>query len=122
MRSGTLRHVVSIDAAVDRVSASGAVTTAYVPYLQNIAAHVMPAGDQTGRETYTSAMIMATVDTKVRVRYREGITAKMRVRHETGPGSPTHVDLYDIMAVVEADSRKRELWLWCRRRDAGGFR
>ncbi len=127
MRSGLLRHVVHIDAAVTEVSEAGAVSTAWVPFLdgpngEGMAAHVMPAGDQTGRETYTSAQVMATVDTKIRIRYRPGITAKMRVRQEIGPGSPTQVDLFDIQAVVEADSRKRELWLWCRRRDAEGFR
>lgn len=122
MRAGSLRHVVTVEAAYTQTSERGGVSTDYAPWLVRIAAHVMPAGDQTGRETYTSAQVMAQVDTKIRIRYREGVTAKMRVRHEIGPGSPTRVDLYDIMAVVEADSRKRELWLWCRRRDAEGFR
>ncbi len=97
--------------------------TQYIPFLTEIAAHVMDGGaGMRGAEQYVSAQILATVDTKIRIRYRPGITEKMRVRRETGPGSPTKLDLYDIQAVTPADARNRELWLWCTQRKATGFR
>ena len=125
MRAGLLRHVVSIEQAQDAVSEGGSVTTQYIPYLTDIAAHVLPAGDgggMRGGEQYVSAQVLATVDTKVRIRYRDGITERMRVVHREGPGSPTRVTYYDIQAVTPADSRRRELWLWCRARVGEGFR
>lgn len=123
MRSGKLRHRVTIERATDTRSPTGAVGTTYAPWLTRIAAQVLPAGEAaSGRESFVSAQIQAVVDTRIRIRYRDGITAKMRVRRERGPGSPTDVELWDIEAVLEADSRKSELWLMCKRRDADGYR
>lgn len=131
MRSGLLRHRVTIEAAVDGLDDSGAPRQTWVPFLpatdpdgQGIAAHVLPAdAGQRGGEQFTADQIRATCDTKVRIRYREGVTPKMRVRHHTGaPGSPTLDVLYDIEAVTDADPRKNELWLWCRSRQTDGFR
>ncbi len=123
MRSGKLRHVVTLERAITTSRDSGGEETTYVPWLEDIAAHVLPAGDgMRGGEQYVSAQVLATIDTKVRIRYRPGVLETMRVRHEVGPGSPTLVDLYDIQAVTPADERKRELWLWCRQRKAEGFR
>lgn len=125
MRAGLLRHVVSLEQATDAVSAGGSVTTQYTPYLTDIAAHVLPAGDggdMRGGEQYVSAQVLATIDTKIRIRYRDGIDSKMRVVRREGPGSPTRVTIYDIVAVTPADARRRELWLWCKARIGEGFR
>lgn len=122
MRAGTLRHRVTIEAPIDTVSESGAIGTDYVPWLVRIRAHVLPASDMSHRETYINAQIASQVDTKIRIRYREGMTAKMRVRQDIGPGSPTRRDIWDIIAVVPADSMKAEMWLYCRKRSAQGYR
>lgn len=125
MRAGKLRHVVTIEEPVQVERDSGAEEIQYGPWLVDIAAHVLPAGDggaMRGGEQYVSAQVLATVDTRIRIRYRPGITETMRVRQVVGPGSPTPFNLWDIQAVTPADERKRELWLWCRLRRAEGFR
>lgn len=123
MRSGKLRHVVTIERAIQGNRETGAEDITYIPHLEGIAAHVLPAADgMRGGEQYVSAQVLATIDTKIRIRYRPGMVETMRVRQEIGPGSPTLVNLYDIQAITPADERNRELWLWCRQRKAEGFR
>ena len=123
MRSGKLRHRVTIERAIDTTSPQGAVGTQYVPWLTRICAHILPAGEAaSGRESFISSQVQAATDTRIRIRYRPGINEKMRVREERGPGSPTDVRLWDIEAVLEADATRRELWLMCKLRAAQGFR
>lgn len=119
MRAGPLRHRVTIERPVEARTGSGAVRADYQPWLERIAASVE---DVRGDERWLANQIVAEVSTRIRIRYREGITAKMRVLHRRAAGSPTLEDVYEINAVVRADGRKDELWLFCTRRDGEGFR
>lgn len=123
MRAGTLRHRVTIERRVQDRSGTGATKEAYETYLPRIQAHVLPA-DQgaTGTETWGSAQVQASVDTKIRIRKRPNINVTMRVRHHRGSGSPSQEDLYDILAVLPADTPTSELVLMCRLREGQGFR
>ncbi len=123
MRAGTLRHRVTIESPVETSDGQGGTDRTYEPWLTRISAHVLPGTDgMRGGETYVSQQIQAEVTTRIRIRYRRGITVKHRVRHEHGAGRPTEVDLYDILAVTPADERNEELWLWCKLREGQGFR
>lgn len=119
MRAGPLRHRVTIERYVPGRSGSGAVLDAYEPWLERIAASVE---DVRGDERWINNQPVSDVTTRIRIRYRDGVTPKMRVRHRRAPGSPTLEDIYDIEGVTRADGRKVELWLMCRKRDAEGFR
>jgi SPP1 family predicted phage head-tail adaptor len=61
--------------------------------------------DLTGREYVAAGGTQNSVTTKIEIRYREGITDKMRVLHGA--------DVYTIEAVLGQD--KRELLLMCSR-------
>lgn len=121
MRAGVMRHRVTIEEPDGAVSAAGNVSDRYVPYLHRIAAQVL---ENNGREDFAAGQVFATADAKIRIRYRAGIIAPMRLRHHMDAGgSPTIPDvMYDIQAVIPVDGRKVEMWLMCRRRDAEGFR
>lgn len=119
MRAGDLRDRVTIQRNLDARSGSGAVLDQFEDWLTRIAAKVE---NITGGERWAQAQPIADVTTRIRIRYRAGLTPKMRVKHERGSGSPTLVDLYDVEAVIPADSRSVEVFLMCRKRDAEGFR
>lgn len=119
MRAGPLRHRVTIQRNLNARAGSGAVKDEFEDWLVRIAAAVEPI---TGAERWVQAQPVSDITARIRVRYRDGITAKMRVTHQRAPGSPTLIDIYDIEAVVPADGRKVELHLLCRKRDAEGFR
>lgn len=119
MKAGPLRHRVTIQRNLDERSASGAVLDRFEDWLVRIAASVE---DINGTERWVQQQAIADITTAIRIRYREGITAKMRVAHQRAPGSPSLIDVYDIESVIRKDGRKVELWLMCRKRDAEGFR
>jgi SPP1 family predicted phage head-tail adaptor len=119
MRAGPLRHRITLEQPVSARSGSGAVRDIYEPWLENIRGAIE---DIRGNESWVAHQIAADVSTRIRIRYREGVTAKHRVRHDRLPGSPTGIDYYEIESVIRADGKKTELWLFCRKRDAEGFR
>lgn len=59
-----------------------------------------------GREYFQADQAQAEVNTRIRVRYREGIMPKMRVIR----GNQT----FDIESVIDPETRNRELELMCR--------
>ena len=58
-----------------------------------------------GREFFAAAQMQDATDIRVRLRYRAGVTRDMRVLH----GSST----YDIVSVIDPESRHEELELMC---------
>jgi SPP1 family predicted phage head-tail adaptor len=59
-----------------------------------------------GREYIAAAAITTEVQARLRMRYRPGITAAMRVLHGQ--------DTYNITAVIHVKSARAELQLMCR--------
>lgn len=119
MRAGPLRHFVTLQRPIKTRTDSGAVRDDFEDWLPDIKAEVL---DVTGGERWVQAQVAADVTTRIRIRYRAGVTADMRVVQRALPGSPTALDVFDIESVIKADGRKVELHLFCRRRDAEGFR
>ena len=58
-----------------------------------------------GKEFMESQAVNSAVAVRIRIRYRDGITAAMRVKHGT--------TIYSIEAVIDPEMRNRELQLMC---------
>lgn len=118
MEAGRLRHRVTLQRRVEAQGATGAVTWTWQDE-DTVWAAVEPIQ---GREFFGAAQVQAEVTTRIRIRYRPNIDAKMRVKFVTDPGSPGAVKYYGIEAVIHVRERRRELQLMCRERDAEGWR
>lgn len=73
---------------------------------------------------YQAAEISGNATAQIRMRYRPGVTAKMRfIRVREYASSPQLVDVYEITgAPQDRDGRREELVIPVRLRDAEGFR
>jgi SPP1 family predicted phage head-tail adaptor len=121
MKAGKLRHKVDIERSVVGRSTRGGPTDQWVPHLVNIWAEVLQLGP---REQLLAQQVQSEVTTKIRIRYRAGLDATMRVRWEHGEGgSPTTVEFFDIAGPpIPVEGRTNEIWLMCIKRDAEGYR
>lgn len=105
MRAGSLRHKVKLQQVTvtpDPTTGAPANTWADISN-PNVFAAVEPLS---GREYHEARSRNSEVDTRIRIRYRSGIAAKMRVLW----GSRT----FDIKAVLNLEERNRELHLMCK--------
>lgn len=104
MRSGRLRHRVTLQnrvAASPSNLASGEVDASWTDYL-TVWASVEPLS---GRELIAAQQVNSDVSVRVRLRWRDGITAQMRVSFGGR--------YYEILAVVDREVRNREIELMC---------
>lgn len=60
-----------------------------------------------GRELFTAQQAASEVTSRIRIRYREGITTDMEVVHQNG-GKET---VYQILYIINPDIRNKELHL-----------
>lgn len=102
MKAGDLDQRVKIERLVEGVDEIGQPVTDWLPIVSTWAA-VEPL---TGREYLAAAAIQSEVTTRVRLRYRPGITSADRVAHEGR--------IYGITSVIDYRSDHRELVLMCR--------
>jgi len=102
MNAGELRRRVTIQAKVASRDTFGAETVSWAP-IATVWAAVEP---MLGREFVEARQLTAELTTRIRVRYRSGITPLMRVVH----GSET----YEVVSVQHVRSERRELVLMCR--------
>lgn len=102
MRAGTLRQRVTIqDKSVVRDSYGGETIT-----WMNVAEVWAAVEPLQGREYIEARQAMAEVTTRIRMRYRSGITPEMRIEH----GS----QIFEILAVIHVKDLQRELHMMCR--------
>lgn len=99
MRVGKLRHLVTIQQPVEASNEYGEPETSWLIYAQ-VQASIEPLQ---GREFLASAGVRSEVTTRIRMRYVEGVTTKMRVLFGDRA--------FDISAVINVDERGRELQL-----------
>lgn len=104
MRAGDLHHRVTIQQPVESQNSYGEPIATW----QDVATVWAAIEPLQGRERFDAQQVVAQVDTRIRIRYRPGITPKMRVLFGTR--------VFDIQAVVEPETRRRELQLLCRER------
>lgn len=123
MESGKLRHIVTLQRQRDVRGELGGVTHVWEDWLVNIRAEVLPLA---AREQWQAQQVAAEVDVRIRIRYRPGIDARVRVKHARdggAGGSPQVFDYYDLIGdPIDIAGRHRELHLMCVRRSAEGFR
>lgn len=121
MEVGELRHKVTIERPLQGRSERGGPRDSFEPWLPNIWAEVKDTGP---RERFGAQQVQSSITTKIRIRFRPGIDATMRVKWEHGEGgSPTIVDYYDIEGPpIAVEGRTNEIWLLCVKRDAEGYR
>jgi SPP1 family predicted phage head-tail adaptor len=110
MRAGQLRHVVTIESPTKTQDSTGSVVQSWATF-DTVRAAIEPIS---GREFFSAAQVQSNVNTRIRIRYIDDVTPKMRVAH----GS----DYYDIQAVLPDTTGARELHLMCVKRGAQGFR
>ncbi len=104
MFAGKLRHRITIQQLVagsPQQNAVGEPNVAWTDYL-TVWASVDPV---TGNEPFLAQQHLARVTSKIRLRYRSGITSTMRVRFNSVS--------YDIKAVLNWEERNTELLLLC---------
>jgi len=107
MRAGTLRQKVLIQQNTPSRDSYGAEVEAWTDYAE-VWASIEPAR---GREFWESQQVNAEVTGKIRIRYLEEVTPKMRVKH----GSR----IFEIIAVINPEERNRELQLMVKERIDG---
>lgn len=104
MRAGQLRHQVNLQqktAGSPQRTGSGAPDKAWTTVATPWAA-IEPLR---GKEFLESQAVNSAVTVRIRIRYRSGVDAAMRILH----GST----VYSIEAVINVDRRNRELHLMC---------
>lgn len=119
MLAGKLRYKVMLQKPTTTKSGGGSITDNYVDWIQ-VSAAIEPL---TPREYFAAQAVNSDITVRIRVRFRPGLDARLRVKHVHGSGSPNVVDLYDVQGPpVEVLSNRTEVWLMCKRRDTSGFR
>jgi len=103
MQAGRLRRRVTIQRKTVTRDSFGAETITW----QEVATVWASVEPLRGREFLESRRAEAEVTTRITIRYRAGITPEMRVVHGD--------DAYNIVSVIEPESRLRALVLMCRR-------
>jgi SPP1 family predicted phage head-tail adaptor len=101
MQAGRLRHRVTLQSYSESLSALGEPLKTWTD-LATVWADVSP---ERGKEAIAAMQINASVMHRVRIRYREGLTPKMRVVFGTRT--------LQVEAVLNVDERDRELLLVC---------
>lgn len=102
MKTGELRHRVTIEEKTVTKDSYGGEEVTWSE-VATVWAAVEPLQ---GREFLDGRRLEAEISTRIRMRYRSGVLPGMRVTW----GDHT----YDVEAVIEHESRRRELRLMCR--------
>lgn len=101
MRAGALRHPITIQAATDSIGARGGVAATYSTFAATWA-EILPVG---GSEQFRSQQTFPEGTHTLRIRYRSGVTPKMRILFGTRA--------FDILSVRNLEERDREMELIC---------
>lgn len=108
MEAGRLNQQIVIQSPTTTQNAIGEPVTTWV----EVATVWAAIEDMTGREFQAAQAAQNGVETRIRVRWRDGLTPTMRA---LAGGR-----IYDIQAVLDRDGRKTELQLMCRRGVSNG--
>lgn len=120
-QSGEMRHIGNIERLIEGATDSTGVPGArYELWAENVRFAI---DDWKSPEAYNAEQVQGTLTTRIRVRYRPGIVATMRLVYCTNPGqSPAIFEYYDITGVTRDITLRVETQLNCIKRDAAGFR
>jgi SPP1 family predicted phage head-tail adaptor len=101
MRAGTLNRRVQLQRPVTDVDAEGRTGDVWTA-VATVWATVEPLQ---GREALLAAQAQTTLTHRVRIRYRTGVTARMRLVYGAR--------IFDIQSVIDTGEARRELVLDC---------
>ena len=122
MQAGKLRHRIKIQAKPLSQDEWGEPLDQWADVWTNVPASIESVS---GGEGWTAQLVQANVNTKITIRWRDGITALHRIVHQTREQlavSPQEMTIYDIVAPLPDSTGRRELVLMCVNRNAPGFR
>ena len=108
MRAGILRHVVDIEDAANTNDGMGGVTQVWSDLHTGLRAAIWPLS---GSERLESDKLELAVTHRIRVRYREGIKADMRVSFDGR--------YFNIKSVIVPDERRVMVEMLCEEIDGG---
>lgn len=100
-RAGDLRHQIRLQSRSAAQDGIGGQVDSWTDFA-TVYAEISPI---TGRELLSAQEVKNAVDTQIIMRYRPGMTASMRAIHGT--------TIYNIIAVMEEDSRREWMTLIC---------
>lgn len=101
MRSGRLRHKVTIQTASEAIDSFGQAIKTWSTYAQPFAS-VEPLN---GKEFFTANADNSEVTVRIRLRYLAGLTTKMRVLWDSR--------YYNIQSIIDPAERTAEMVLMC---------
>lgn len=120
LQSGTLRQVGDIEVLIEAIDKIGAPSTSYEVFAENVR---FDFADWRVTEGLQAKEIQSSVLTYITMRWRPGITSKMRIKHIVDyTTSPPTADYYDIQGVIRDPTLRVALQLACMKRDATGYR
>lgn len=103
MRAGQLRHQITIQRPVETQDAAGGVVTSWV----DVASPRAEVVGLAGREYFAAQGVHSEITTKIRIRYRAGLSATMRALHGA--------TVYEIAAPpLDPTGKRDELHLLCK--------
>jgi SPP1 family predicted phage head-tail adaptor len=102
MRSGSLRHSVTIEARHDAKDTFGGLSPQWRPVATNVPASIEPLK---GKELFNAQQVQSEVLLRIRIRYRPGIVPAMRVKYRGR--------VYGILYVIDINLKNEELHLMC---------
>jgi SPP1 family predicted phage head-tail adaptor len=108
MRSGTLRHVIDIQDAAETPDGMGGFTTSYSDIYSGLRASIWPLS---ASEHISNDKIELSITHRIRVRYRSGIKADMKVVF----GSRE----FNIKSIINSEMRNIMLEMLCEEIDGG---
>jgi SPP1 family predicted phage head-tail adaptor len=90
--AGRLRHRVDIEAPIEEQDTTSGemVVTGWSLFASNVPAEIAPLS---AREYLASAALQSDVTARITIRYRVGVLAKMRCKHDDGHGTITYYQL-----------------------------
>lgn len=101
MRAGKLRHTVIIQSATEALDGFGEAVKTWAEYAK-ARASVEPLQ---GREFYAAQQFNSEVKVKIRMRFLDGVTPKMRISFNS--------KIYNIQSIVDPQERNNEMHLMC---------
>ncbi len=101
IRAGKLRHVMEIEQATESRNAIGEAIQTWSTFATR---HVSVEPFQ-GREFWSAKQVNAERNLRVRMRYLEGLTTKMRLNWRA------RSRLFDILSIVDVNERNHEMLL-----------
>lgn len=102
MRAGNLRHKITIQKPTEASDGIGGMTTTWGTF-KSVRAAIWPLR---GTEYIAAMQVTSEISHKIRIRYLDNVTSKMRIKFGTR--------YFDIQSIINPDERDIYLEMMCR--------